>query len=116
MKTRGVFRLWVVLTVMFVPALAFWGYNQQTETWEGLDLISIRFCVDQEGKAGFDVDKCVHDAGADQTMFQHEHTTPGRYWAEALGFSFIADLILTALAVGAFLVCRWVVRGFKAGA
>ena len=113
MRARGVFRLWVVLTALFVPALAIWGYNDTVKTWEGLDRISIRLCVDQEGRAGFDVDKCVHDAGADQTIFQHEHTTPGRYWGEALAFSFIADLVLTAFVVGAFFVGRWVVRGFK---
>jgi hypothetical protein len=47
-------------------------------------------------------------------MFQHEHTTPGRYWGEALGLAFVADLMLMALVAGAFFVGRWVVRGFRA--
>jgi hypothetical protein len=34
----------------------------------------------------------------------------------ALGYSFVADLILTGLIVGLFFVVRWVLRGFKAEA
>ena len=114
MRRRGLFRLWVVLTAIFVPGLAFWAVNDNMNTWSELDKISIQTCVSQEGSPNFNVDKCVHDAGADQTMFQHEHTNPGLYWGEALGFSFLVDLILTALVIGTFLVGRWVVRGFKA--
>ena len=113
MRKRGLFRLWVVFTVLFVPGLAFWGVNDNMDTWARLDKMAIDTCVSQEGRPGFDVDQCVHDAGADQTMFQHEHTTPGRYWAGALGISFVTDLIITALLVGAFFVGRWVVRGFR---
>jgi len=113
LKRRGLIRLWIVATAIFVPGLAYWAVNDNMKTWAQMDAISIRLCVDQEGRSNFDVDKCVHDAGADQTMFQHEQTTPGRYWAEALTFSFIIDVVLTALLVGAFLIGRWVVRGFR---
>lgn len=114
MRRRGLFRLWVVLTALFVPGLAFWAVNDSMNTWARIDKASVDLCVNQEGQPNFNVDKCVHDFGADQTMFQHEHTTPSRYWGMAMGFAFLADLIITALLVGAFLVGRWVVRGFKA--
>jgi len=114
MRHRGLFRLWVVLTAIFVPSLAFWAINDNTKTWAELDKASIQICVDQEGSPNFDVDGCIHRSGADQTMFQHEHTTPVRYWGEALAFSLIADLILTAFIIGLFYVVGWVVRGFKA--
>lgn len=114
-RTRGVFRLWVVLTALFVPALAFWAVNDNMNTWERLDRITIEQCVNQEtADPRTDALACAHKRGADQTMFQHEHTTPGRYWGEALGFALVADLMLTALVVGAFFVGRWVVRGFRA--
>jgi hypothetical protein len=115
MRGRGLIRLWIVMSALFVPGLAFWAVNDNINTWAELDKITIQTCVNEEGKPNFDVDKCVHDAGADQTMFQHEHTTPGRYWAEALGFAFLFDLIVTALLVGALLVGRWVVQGFRTG-
>jgi hypothetical protein len=106
--------LWVVLTAFFVPALALWAVNDNMKTWQRLDRITIEQCVNEEtADRRTDALLCAHKRGADQTMFQHEHTTSGRYWGEALGFAFIADLMLTALVVGAFFVGRWVVRGFK---
>jgi hypothetical protein len=105
----------VVLTVIFVPGLAFWAVNDSINTWSELDKMAIQTCVNEEGPPNFDVDGCIHRAGAGQTMFQHEHVTPGRYWSEALGFAFLVDLILTALVTGLFLVGRWVVRGFRDG-
>jgi len=83
-------------------------------TWDRLDSISIEACVNQEGSPNFNVDKCISDAGAGQTAFQHEHTTAGAYWAEAIGIAFVLDLVLPVLLIGAFFVVRWVVRGFKA--
>jgi hypothetical protein len=102
-----------VTSVIFVPGIALWVINNNIKTWEELDKISIQTCVNQEGAPNFNVDKCIHDAGADQTMFQHEQTTPGRYWLEALLFALVLDLVITVFLVGAFLVGRWVVRGLK---
>jgi hypothetical protein len=114
MRRRGVFRLWVVLTVIFVPGLAFWMVHGSMATWDKLDRISIEQCGTWVGGSPPDYKECIHNAGADQTMFQHEHTTPGRYWGMALGIALLFDLIITALLVGAFYAGRWVVRGFKA--
>jgi hypothetical protein len=129
MRRRGLFRLWVVATAIFVPAVALWQVNQLIDGWESIDSIAIQYCVNQSVsparinspnfKAGSStgyVDKCIHDRGADQTAFQHEHTTAGAYWGEALGLAFVLDLFLSALIAGAFVAVRWVARGFKAEA
>jgi len=116
MRRRGLVRLWVVLSGLFVPAIAFWMVNDSMNTWAQLDKISVQTCVNREGEPNFNVDECVHDAGADKTVFQHEHTSPGRYWGEALGVAFLFDLVITALLAAAFFVVRWVVRGFGADA
>ena len=113
MRRRGWVRLWIVASAIFVPAVAFWEVNDFIDTWSELDNISIQACVDREGSPNFDVDKCAHDAGAYKTAFQHENISPGRYWAEALGIAFLVDLLLTGFLLGAFLVIRWVVRGFR---
>lgn len=111
---RGLVRLWIVTSALFIPAVAFWMVNDSAKTWADLDRWAIQTCVSEEGSPNFNVDKCIHDAGADQTVFEHEHTAPGRYWGEALGIGFLLDLVITALFIGAFLVIRWVVRGFIA--
>jgi hypothetical protein len=90
-----------------------WTVNDNMKTWATLDQLAIQTCADREGSPNFNMDKCVHDAGADQTMFRHEHTTPARYWSEALGLSFAIGLVLTALVVSAFFVARWVIREFR---
>jgi hypothetical protein len=106
--------LWVVLTVIFVPGLAFWAVNDSMNTWARIDRITIEQCVNAEtADPRTDATACVHSRGADQDLFEHEHTTPGAYWGKALAFSFAADLIATGLLIGLFLVGRWVVRGFK---
>jgi hypothetical protein len=115
MRRRGLIRLWIVVTAIFVPAVAFWQVNDFINTWQKLDNLSIQICVNQE-TATFDEDKCARDAGVGQTAFQHEHTTAGAYWAGALGIAFLLDLALTGLLIGAFLAVRWVARGFKARA
>lgn len=111
MKRRG-FRLWIVLSAIFVPAVAFWQVDDLIKTWAALDQASVHMCVEQEGKPNFDVDKCFREAGAGQTAFQHEHTTPGAYWGFALALGLTLDLILTGVILAAFFVGRWVVRGF----
>jgi hypothetical protein len=115
MRRRGLIRLWVVMTAVFVPGLAFWAVNDSMNTWARIDRITIEQCVNEEtADPRTDATACVHKRGADQTMFQHEHTTPGHYWRVALGFAFLFDLFITALILGAFFVGQWVVRGFKA--
>jgi hypothetical protein len=113
MRRRGWLRLWIVATLVGVPGFAFWQVNDSMRTWDSLDKMAIDSCVAREGTPNFDVDKCAHEAGVGKTMFEHEGTTPGRYWSEALGVGLLFDLVLTGLVVGAFLVIRWVVRGFK---
>ncbi len=113
MRRRGLIRLWIVVTAIFVPVAAFLMVNDLINTWERLDKVSIELCVNEEGRANFNVDKCIHDAGAYQAAFQHEHTTAGAYWAEALGIALVLDLVLTTLLIGTFFVVRWVIRGFR---
>jgi hypothetical protein len=117
MRRRGLIRLWVVASAVFVPGVALWAVNDSMDTWARIDRMTIERCVNEEtADPRTDATKCVHREGADQDIYAHEYTSPGRYWSEALGFSFLFDLIITALLVGAFLVGRWVVRGFKAEA
>ena len=117
MRRRGLFRLWVVATAILVPATAFWMVSDFINTWGEIDRNTIELCVNSEGPPPKeDATHCVHRMGADQTAFQHEHTTAGAYWGEALGIAFLFDLVITALLVGAFFVGRWVVRGFRAEA
>ena len=115
MRRRGLVRLWVVASALLVPGLALWAVNDNINTWGRIDRMTIQECVNEEtADPRTDATACVHKRGADQDMFRHEHTTPGAYWGEALGFAFLFDLFLTAVLVGVFFVGRWVVRGFKA--
>ena len=112
---RGWFRLWVVLTVIGVPAAAEWNFQHDEDTWRTIDKMTIELCVDEETKLPSHPDAlaCGHQRGADQTLFQHERISPARYWLTSLGIFFALDLVLTALLVAAFLAGRWVFRGFS---
>lgn len=115
MKRKGWLRLWIVLTVVGVPVASAREYNRLWWTWFELDKWTIQQCVEWQSNAAThpDARKCEHDAGADQTPFQHEHVSPAKWWSETLAVFFVVDLFLTGLLIAAFLAGRWVVRGFR---
>lgn len=112
---RGWVRLWVVVSLVIVPAMAFWQFDQWSAEWQRIDDWTIRNCVDAEfGRANHpDALKCGHSAGADKTVFQRENTTPLVWWSQALFFALLFDLITTATLVLIYVAIRWVWRGFR---
>jgi|GEM_PF-3865897 hypothetical protein len=118
MRRRGWFRLWIVITAIFVPAMAVWMEIDDQATWNQIEHPVVSMCVDQELNLPTHPDglKCIHQHGADQTIFQEEHITPAAYWARALGIAFVLDVLVTGLLLGIFVVARWVARGFRADA
>ncbi len=117
MRWKGWFRLWVALSAVVVPLMAYALARPDMATWESLNESSIRLCVDQEANLPShpNATACVHATGADQTVFQREHTTPLTYWSEALLAGLVADLVLTGVIVGIIAVALWVRRGFGPG-
>src|SRR4051812_23261727 len=101
MRRRGLIRLWLVATAICVPGLAFWATSQNMHTWNEMDRATVNLCVDKQLQLSSHPDAidCARKAGAYRTMFEHEHTTPGVWWSEALGIAFAVDLVVTALLV-----------------
>ena len=115
MRVAGWFRIWLVLTVLGVPAATLWMTQKQFNTWDDIDKATIHSCVDAEWARPNHPDalECTRQAGAYKTVFEREHTTPFRYWSTGLGVTFLADLVITGLIVFLAAVVRWVVRGFR---
>ena len=115
---RGWVRLWLVVSLVIVPATAMWQFDQFSKEWQRIDDWTVRNCVDAEFSRPDHPDalQCGHKAGADQTVFQREHTTPLAWWSQALLFALLLDLAITAALVLIYISARWVWRGFKAPA
>ncbi|HXA40963.1 MAG TPA: hypothetical protein VNW53_18325 [Phenylobacterium sp.] len=116
MRRAGWFRLWLLLTVLGVPAAAIWGEVRDDRVWQRLDEATMNRCVDVELSRPDHPDAvvCARRAGAYKANFQREGTTLLRYWSLRLGVMFVGDLIITGLVVAFVLAIRWVVRGFRA--
>ena len=111
---RGWFRLWLVVSLIAVPALAGWQVHDWMSSWDRINAEAVRVCVDAESLGDHpDALKCVHNMGADQTAFAQEHTTPTAIWSQAFGFGLLVDLVISAVLAAAFVAYRWVVRGFR---
>jgi hypothetical protein len=112
---KGWFRLWVVVSLIAVPAFAIWQVHEWELVWEHLNANTVRVCVDAETTLASHPDalQCAHNMGADKTAFAQEHTTPAAVWSEALGFGLLFDLVLTGMLAAAFAAFRWVSRGFR---
>src|SRR4051794_10967362 len=103
----------MLVTAIGVPSLAVRQYSIYSGVWASIDAFTIEDCGREQRLIHSDMNGCIHKAGADQTMFQHENTTAAAYWGKNLGIAFAIDLVLTGLLIGAFGALRWVVRGFK---
>lgn len=114
MRLKGLFRLWLVLTLIGVPLVAGLDFQQKVNFWNDMDKTVIKNCVDTEFQDPTHPDalECGRKQGTYKTVFERESTTPGVYWSQQLGYAFLEDLILTAGLAVAFLVGRWVWRGF----
>ena len=111
---RGWFRLWLILSLIAVPALAVWQVHDWMSNWDRINANAVRVCVDAESLGDHpDALTCVHNFGADQTAFAQDHTTPTAVWSQALGFGLIVDLAVSALLAVAFGAYCWVARGFR---
>jgi hypothetical protein len=115
MRKAGWFRLWLVLTVVGVPALSWWQFQHDYGQMEELNRGIVKTCVDVEYDSPRHPDstECLRRMGADKTYFERNNITPGRYWRMSLAVSLAIDLVLTGLIVALALVLRWVVRGFR---
>lgn len=113
MRWRGWVRLWIVLSLLFVVIAAVIDMNDNQRTWDKLDHIEIEQCVSAEEYTHEDGLKCAHRQGADQTLFQHEHTTPAAWWTQEFGAWLLVDLLATAGLLAIVSVVGWVVRGFR---
>ena len=45
MRRRGWFRLWVVATLIGVPAATLWTVIDNEKTWEAIDQVTIQQCI-----------------------------------------------------------------------
>jgi len=115
MKLNGWVRLWIVVTVIGVPIAAELEFQQTAKFWDNLTEAHIKSCVDAawDRPDHPDAIKCEQANGDYKTVFQHENTSPARYWSELMGEFLIFDIFVTALLAAAFWACRWVIRGFK---
>lgn len=115
MRRRGWIRLWIVASAIGVPAAAEWQFQSDSKVWGDINQMIIKRCVDEEFSQPSHPDalECGRKEGTFETVFERQHTTPARYWSLALFGAFVMDCILAALIFGAFLVVRWVARGFR---
>jgi hypothetical protein len=115
---QGWLRLWIVLTVIGVPAAAIWDSNRKAEFWESQNRAAIKNCVAIElaSPKRPDALECARRQGAYESDFEREGTTPAAYWSLTLASYFVLDLLLTGLIAGLVFVGRWVWRGFNPGA
>ena len=115
MRLKGWFRLWVVLSVVFVTCGSIWSTSESQKTWALIDESIMKTCVDTElSKPGVpDAFGCAKRQGAYQSIYVREGTTPLKWWAQVTGLWLIADLLLTAVLLGVFFAVRWVWRGFR---
>lgn len=81
MRRAGWFRLWLLLTILGVPAATIWADVEQERTWSRLDELTMKSCVDMELSRADQPDAvvCARKAGAYRTVFEREGTTPLRY-------------------------------------
>ena len=95
-------RLWIVLTVLGVPAASCVEFEQQAAVWDEADTRIIKQCVDTKYDSGGKRDalKCTSAQGTDQSIYQREGTTLAAYWGSSLLLFLLADLLITALVVG----------------
>lgn len=111
--TRGIFRLWIVGAIVTVFALANLDFDHDHKFWFDRDVAALGRCYDPEQRPeGETIAACRKREGTDQTMFQHEQTTPARYWGNHVGLYTVFVLAFSLLGYLVFLVVRWIVRGF----
>jgi hypothetical protein len=115
MKMKGIVRLWVVLAAVFVITISALDFRQKEQFWNAWMDSTIKTCVDIEWSKPNHPDalECGKRQGTMETVFQHEGTTPGRYWSTTLAWAFVGYLVLTLIVSGLFLIGRWVWRGFR---
>jgi len=113
-RRKGLIRLWIVLSVIWTVGWSVYMFHSWTTEWANVDSMAFRNCSDPYGlQPGQTLAQCLDAAGVNVNYFEREHTTALAWWSEALGASFLADILATALLVGLFYVARWVVRGFS---
>lgn len=113
-RREGLIRLWIILSIVGVPLLAEADFNQREEFWTNISALPIKQCLENESRPPYeDALICAHRMKADQSVFDHEHTTPAAYWSEALMWAFVLDIVITAVVYGVFRVCFWIASGFR---
>lgn len=113
-RRKGLIRLWIVLSVIWTVGFSMYQFKTWSDEWAAIDRLAYQNCFSQDGlNAGQTTDQCLDAAGVRKNYFERDHTTAGAWWSEMLGISFVIDLVVTALAIGAFFVLRWVLRGFR---
>lgn len=114
MRWRGWFRLWIVIGVIAVPAIALYGAHLDMEPWQRITDTDIRFCVDEaeNNPAHPDSEACMRQHGDYRTVFEREGTTPAHYWTEAIAVSLAIYLALTGIVAVMIAAGVWVWRGF----
>ncbi len=113
-ERKGLLRLWIVLSVIWTAGAAMWATSDLIKTWATLNQATFSLCNSEFGhKASETVSQCAARQGANLSAFEHEGISAGQWWAQALGYAFLIDIVVTALLVGVFYVCRWVWRGFR---
>ncbi|SEM41003.1 hypothetical protein SAMN05192583_0091 [Sphingomonas gellani] len=115
MALKGLIRLWLVVTLIGVPAMTIRDYSKASRLWGDINQSIYDQCArDAEAVGDYNPHgDCIHSRGGYKNVYQHENETAVSWWAKGLGLFFLVDLVLTGLLVAGFLVLRWVMRGFR---
>ena len=115
LRRKGLLRLWVVVSTIAVPSIAFWFAQMDMQVWNGLSISAINFCVEEETNVAThpNATECIHRMEADKSVYEREHTTPLAYWSEALLGGLVVDLLFTGTLSLIVYAVLWVRRGFR---
>ncbi len=111
---RGLLRLWIVVAAVAVAVLMVHDYIDQSRAWQKLDLSTINYCTQQQISAPTHPDSsaCIHQMGADKTLFEHEKTSPAAFWAQEFAIWAAVVVAATILLIIGLYIIRWIIRGF----
>ena len=108
MRALGWVRLWLLSTVVAVPAAAVRQFDVDRDAQAQAVRPVVQGCLAKEMSSPKHPDalECMHAHGVDGTVFERMHTTPLEYWSGSLSVLLAVDLLVTVSAVELVLVIR----------
>lgn len=112
MKSRGLLRLSVTVSAFAMIGGACSGTFGHKSLLRELEDFRTYMCVNAPDASAHDLKTCAAELTPDQPALKTEHLSRETYWAEALGFALLMDVVLACFFLGIISVSRWVARGF----